>query len=677
MMDVERICPKCKTANRPGARFCVNCGTQLTPEHDIAEADRSRAKPSPARQPKPQAGPPQPGIGAQVKQRAMDLVRKLDDQLESWLGEGKSKAVRPGGKSNEQQNAIQPAPTTSMLTEASTLALPRLSAHAPGELIGSYLVLNAWSLTRSNYYQTRHNECPNGHPAPQEVTTVSGVRCAVCQAQLPVFLIHEVFAQPSPEEAFSHQKVIDLNKTHSEAAPKSGIPGTLKPFDVFYLAHGEQLGGQQRDQDRQYLVAEYPAESWTSLYRIKLPPADPSQVVNWCLNLGQALTRLGELNLAPNFASLTELLEALLIVQNQAVYADLTYFVALPEGGEAENQNNQLMQRQVMHLGQVLYTMASGKYQNVNRAPLDLGDVPLPFRRLVDRARRGEFTSLDEFLGMLKVAQQAQESARGLRQATGYRSSTGRVRTHNEDFIGKYSLGLQQTTDIPEVGLYVVADGMGGHQAGEQASSQAVRQVLEQVQVKIQELQSVPRLQRQTIKLDETITPGEVLAGAIQQANEVLYKARQQIGSDRGTTITAALVIGDLSAIANVGDSRTYLYHNGKLEQVTHDHSLVASLVAAKLIRPEEVRSHPQRNSILRSMGAQPTVEVDLFQRQLVAGDRLLLCSDGLWEMVLDSDIEQILRQAASPQAACDRLIDAANLAGGEDNVSAIVVWIE
>jgi serine/threonine protein phosphatase PrpC len=157
-----------------------------------------------------------------------------------------------------------------------------------------------------------------------------------------------------------------------------------------------------------------------------------------------------------------------------------------------------------------------------------------------------------------------------------------------------------------------------------------------------------------------------------------LLKARDASqGRDRGTTITAALVVGETCSVANVGDSRTYLWRGNKLEQITQDHSLVAGLLASNMIQPGEVRAHPQRNQIYRTLGDKPKVEVDIFQKMLQPGDQLLLCSDGLWEMVLDGAIAKILQGARTPQSACDRLIDAANKAGGEDNISVIVIWLE
>ena len=627
-MEEKNNCQKCGSSNRKGARYCLNCGAPL---------QNAPIKPN-----KPRTSGQ--GIANQVKLGALKLVKKLDDQLDVWLG-AKSK---PDTKSSDHNSPDKISPV-----QTATVALPRLPARSPGDQVGSYFLGRAWSLPRSNYYQAYQNQCPKGHIAPKS----DGGRCSICQSKLPVYLLHEITADDSQEEIKRHQKTIN--------SLRGGNPGILKPVEVFY-----------QEQCR-YLVAEYPFVSWSNLYNLTLPPADLDRIVKWCLNLGQAHVWLMEHSLAPDFTSIPELFETLLIIQDQAVYSDLAYFVEETEGGYGESKKIHLTHLHTAHIGQVLYTMASGRYQKMTRSPLDLSDIPLPFRRLVDRARRNEFSSLSEFLDMLNMALQVQASPRGLRQATGYATNTGRVRDHNEDFVGKYSLGMQQAADMPEVGLYIVADGMGGHQAGELASSQVVREVLDQVQQQFQVLQAVPRVKRQTVKLDELITPGEALEGAIQRANNVLYNARQQIGTDRGTTITAALLVGDLCSIANVGDSRTYLFHNGKLEQVSQDHSLVASLVAANLIQPGEVRGHPQRSSILRSLGEQSKVDVDLFQRQLATGDRLLLCSDGLWEMVLDSDMEKILRQAPSPQATCDRLIEAANLGGGEDNISAIVVWIE
>ncbi|HCI81749.1 MAG TPA: protein phosphatase, partial [Ktedonobacter sp.] len=148
-----------------------------------------------------------------------------------------------------------------------------------------------------------------------------------------------------------------------------------------------------------------------------------------------------------------------------------------------------------------------------------------------------------------------------------------------------------------------------------------------------------------------------------------------------GTTLTAALIVDTktsvMAYVVNAGDSRTYLLGKGEpLLQITRDHSLVANLVAAGAIAPNDVYEHPERNKIYRSLGNSASIDIDWFTRELRSGDTLLLCSDGLWEMVRDPEIERILRQPDEPTALCNQLIQSALQGGGADNISAIVVRI-
>jgi len=259
----------------------------------------------------------------------------------------------------------------------------------------------------------------------------------------------------------------------------------------------------------------------------------------------------------------------------------------------------------------------------------------------------------------------------GVKPVSGKDSNIGNVRQVNEDsFVVLEVTRVQESRGIP-LGLYVVADGMGGHRAGEIAS----RTVNKIITEKVLNAEVIPGLASATRRLDET--PASVLSGAIQEANRILNTAAQRQGSDMGTTLTAALIIGDTATIANVGDSRTYLWRDGVLRQVTEDHSLVASLVKAGVLKPEEVRTHPGRNQVLRSLGVKPDVEPDIFTETLQRGDRLILCSDGLWEMVRDPEISRIVARARSPQEACRALIQKAKDAGGDDNITVIVVKME
>ncbi len=216
-------------------------------------------------------------------------------------------------------------------------------------------------------------------------------------------------------------------------------------------------------------------------------------------------------------------------------------------------------------------------------------------------------------------------------------------------------------------GLLVVADGMGGHAAGQEASYLAVQAMVQWV---------APHIAGVNAMSDELLA--ELLADGVRQANLAVCQRSQEVGSDMGTTITAALVLDSNAYVVNVGDSRTYLYREGAgLRQITHDHSLVARLVAAGRITPDEVYTHPDRNQVYRGLGDKRNVEVDSFMLTLQTGDRLLLCSDGLWEMVRDPEIARILQHLEwNPAQTSSALIQSALNGGGLDNISAIVAQV-
>jgi protein phosphatase len=249
-------------------------------------------------------------------------------------------------------------------------------------------------------------------------------------------------------------------------------------------------------------------------------------------------------------------------------------------------------------------------------------------------------------------------------------SDVGQQRQLNEDSLVTAEIQAVHQSQCRPIGLYAVADGMGGHSAGEVASTLATNALACAVIDRI----LLPHLNDQTPAEPDY---GEMLKQACLQANRAVYDQARRMGSDMGTTLVAALLVGNEAYVANVGDSRAYLLEKQGIRQITRDHSLVEQLVAAKQITREEARTHPQRNIIFRTVGDKPQLEIDIFHQTLKRGDSLVLCSDGLHGMIEAADIEQTLLSVAAPQEACDQLIARANAAGGDDNITVIVVRVE
>jgi serine/threonine protein phosphatase PrpC len=247
------------------------------------------------------------------------------------------------------------------------------------------------------------------------------------------------------------------------------------------------------------------------------------------------------------------------------------------------------------------------------------------------------------------------------------RRDIGRVRQTNQDSVLSLLTYLpREGTDMP-LGLFVVADGMGGHEGGEIASRLAIRTIMQEVFAQL----VMPTLDDAMI---EAIQP--MLISAVQEANQVIWEHAQMMGSDMGTTCTVALLLGRAFYLAHVGDSRAYLYEPGGLRTLTDDHSTVGRLIELGQLTPEQAQDHPLRNQLYRTVGQQPQVQVDFIYQPIENSTHLLVCSDGLWGMVSEDHIKDALTRSPWPQDACDELIALANLAGGEDNISVVVVTL-
>lgn len=253
------------------------------------------------------------------------------------------------------------------------------------------------------------------------------------------------------------------------------------------------------------------------------------------------------------------------------------------------------------------------------------------------------------------------------RLKVGWGTDVGVVRSHNEDTALVITAVQDGDAEALPFGLFILADGMGGHRAGEVASSLAARSVAQHV---IQQFY-LPTIGQKGQEHDAAQpTLNEVLIGAARMANQTV--ATEVPGG--GTTLTYALVVGPQVYIAHVGDSRAYIIGENGLEQITHDHSLVDRLVKLGQLTADEAAVHPQKNVLYRAIGQEGELEVDTHMHALPEGGRLLLCSDGLWGAVDADEILDIITKTFSPQTACEELIDAANRAGGRDNISVILL---
>lgn len=229
-----------------------------------------------------------------------------------------------------------------------------------------------------------------------------------------------------------------------------------------------------------------------------------------------------------------------------------------------------------------------------------------------------------------------------MRFTVGAATDVGRQRSNNED---AYLADEDRS-------VFAVADGMGGHRAGDVAAAVALESV------------------------ESRLTGDDTLVAAIQAANLAVYRKSTEDPALRGmgTTFTALRIVEAAAYVAHVGDSRAYLWRDGALARVTDDHSLVEELVREGRLTPEQAAEHPQRAIITRALGVEEELDVDTYEIALRAGDRILLCSDGLTTMVPDPEIETILRSEPDAQRAADALVTAANEAGGEDNITVVVI---
>jgi len=241
------------------------------------------------------------------------------------------------------------------------------------------------------------------------------------------------------------------------------------------------------------------------------------------------------------------------------------------------------------------------------------------------------------------------------------KSHPGKIRPLNEDAVGA----------DPNIGLFVLADGLGGYNAGEVASTMAVSSLLSGLGA---------QLQRAHSSEDSSFDPAGALRGALVSMNEEIFRAALQSAVYEGMATTAVIAwfLGGRLWIAHAGDSRVYRFRTGALQQITRDHSFSQELLDAGMINEEEARVLPAKNLVTRAVGASPTLDPEVHDYDVEAGDIILLCSDGLTEMISNEGIGAVVASDVQDIAqAARRLVDGANEAGGRDNCSVILIRVD
>ena len=499
-------------------------------------------------------------------------------------------------------------------------------------LLGRYVVLRTVTLSQSTYYDVVDCLCP----ACESLAPPAGGSqiCRRCGVELSTGLVRRV-----------HGGIPELT------------PEALTQLADFHPALLPQLEVRLVEP---YRYVQLPGSAdWQSIFAVGAP-APVEQVVAWVTEVGRALFALHQRQFA--FWTTGPVgLEAMILNHGHIRLADLT-------GCRRFGLRRQAVQvaegRDLIFLAELLHYLTTGVL--LPRTPsLAAGELTGPVSAVIEGTLRGRYSGVTAFLADLG-RQAGIGPLRGPRQSAGVATDTGRSRAENQDAVGSFQISRRQIEPGLALGCYVVADGLGGQQAGAVASRTVCEVMLEQC------------LDRQWVAgLESNQTPAaQMLAAMVRQANHRLVQDRRAADDNRSSTLVTALVVGERAAIANCGDSRAYVLRDRQLRQITRDHSIVADLVAAGIIQPAEAMDHPQQNQIYRSLGESETLEVDLFQELLQPGDRLLLCSDGLWKMIPSDQLSAILRQPATPQVICEELIRAANASGGTDNISVVVVEI-
>lgn len=416
------------------------------------------------------------------------------------------------------------------------------------------------------------------------------------------------------------------------------------------------------DAPRFYLVL--PTVEMTAAASLPVPqPAE--MVLDWGVQLAHGLEYLHQNHVAHQTIDACHIL----VDDKWAKLADFSAAYVVPPAARGKVAPKRY-EEDLQMLAETLFYLLTGQ-TDFSRDKLPAPILSDVFAKALTAEPGGGYQTAEEMAADLERALKEIQRPVSVDLQVGRLSDVGVQRDLNEDSLLTLELGRVHQSLSQPIGLYAVADGMGGHSAGEVASGLAIQALASTVLREV----LLPVIEEEAPSHQQDYSA--VLEMACRQANERVYERRRAASSDMGTTLVAALVVDDTAYIANIGDSRAYLINQAGITQITTDHSLVERLVDTGQISREEARVHPQRNVIYRTVGDKPKVDADLFLQRLETGDHLLLCSDGLSGMVSDEEIWQTVISFPHPQQACARLVEAAKASGGDDNIAVVIIRVE
>lgn len=606
-------CPHCGKQNRSEAQFCNHCGKPMAQTQSTSPPTET------------------PDIGSPSQRPSVTKAFPPEDQQAS---PEKKKPLTP----SELERSSGSRPASEVKTKP--LSPPDFAPLPPGELLAArrYEVVEIINKSpKLNAYlvrDLRRRHCSKCSSVNSEADADYCSECGASFADEPVehpgYLLKETLDRDmlAPEARIAelglqHNGIVNIHHAFEESP--------YRPHTRFYVVSDPDAG-----------------DSLANLPR----PQPEEQVLTWSAQLAEALAYLHRNGVHHRNIRL----ENIRIVDSQAKLTNFGLSEQAPRAAPKEE-----VVKDVVALTRTLYGLLEGEPLSENAAAV--------FKKALSSNQAGRHTTAEALVADLSRVLEAMRRPHSVTFLVGRRSDPGQIRELNEDSLLTLEIEqVLQSVSTP-VGLYVVADGMGGHSAGEIASAKTIRVLARMILNKLM----LPTVNETQADLDYA----ELLREASLEANRTVYEHGRQTGSDLGTTLVAALVVGSEAYIANIGDSRAYLVNEQAIKQITTDHSVVERLVATGQITKEEARTHPDRNLIYRTIGDKPKVEVDVFHQGLSQGDQLVLCSDGLTGMVEDDDIYRTVITSLTPLDACKELVRLANTAGGDDNITVIVVKIE